>query len=572
MDSRVRTAEARAAAVLAMVAGFLLLLTGSASAHAELIETNPANGAHLDRPPPEVVLRFSESVNPVRGGFSLLDGGGRKLAQPTASTFDGDGARVRVPLPDSLGDGVYVLNWRVVSTDSHPIHGTFVFSAGAARAAPLAGAGAQAGADPVVGVAFWVFRLLGYLSLAVLIGGAFFVLACWPGGRGDARVHRLITAGWIAAVGSAVLALLLQGPNVAGSGPLTVFDPTLLLDTLGTSYGVLLLARVVLLTVSGYVLIRLIRSARPDALSAAYIAGFGGLALALAATWSGAGHPAAAGPLAVPALLLDATHLVAVSVWLGGLVVLAGLVLGRRTQVEADEAAGVVSAYSRAAAIAVVVLGVSGLLQAVREVVASGVGTEYFSLLVFKVAAFGLVVWVAAMSRAAVRARLAGRGSARRDRRDLLGRLRQSVRWEVAIAAVVLGLTAALVATPPGGQDLGPVAAAESAPAGPYLDALAVPGGDVQVWVDPARTGNNQIVVNVRDGQGINRDIPEVQAQLRLPANNIGPLEVALARTAAGQFVADRVLVPVAGTWQLSLRVRSSEFEETTVDTQIQMR
>jgi len=153
----------------------------------------------------------------------------------------------------------------------------------------------------------------------------------------------------------------------------------------------------------------------------------------------------------------------------------------------------------------------------------------------------------------------------------MLGRLRQSVRWEVVIAGVVLGLTAALVATPPGGHDHGPVAAADAG-TGPFLSALAVPGGDVQVWVDPARTGQNQIVLNVRDGRGINRDVPEVRAQLRLPANNIGPLPVTLSRTGAGQFTASNVVVPVAGAWQLSLQVRSSDFDETTVDTQIRMR
>jgi copper transport protein len=163
-----------------------------------------------------------------------------------------------------------------------------------------------------------------------------------------------------------------------------------------------------------------------------------------------------------------------------------------------------------------------------------------------------------------------GRGG-RRAQQDMLGRLRQSVRWEVVIAGVVLGLTAALVATPPGGHDHGPVAAADAG-TGPFLSALAVPGGDVQVWVDPARTGQNQIVLNVRDGRGINRDVPEVRAQLRLPANNIGPLPVTLSRTGAGQFTASNVVVPVAGAWQLSLQVRSSDFDETTVDTQIRMR
>jgi len=559
-------------AVAVLVAALLALLTTEASAHAELVDTNPANGAHLDRAPTEVVLRFTENVNVVRGGFTLLDGTGAAIPTPAAETFD-DGSRVRLPLPDSLGDGVFVLNWRVVSADSHPVHGAFVFSVGAAQAAPLADAGAQAGSDSLVGTVFWVVRLLGYLSLAVLVGGAFFVVVCWPAGRANPRVGRLLRLAWIGAVTAAVLALALQGPNAAGLSLAHLFDPGLLADTLATGYGVLLLVRVLLLGVTGYLVVRLVGSRK--SLSRGQLVLFGTLGLVLVTTWSGTGHQAAAEKLTWAALALDIAHLSAVSIWLGGLVVLAACALGRRSRTEEDEAAAAVTAYSRAAAIAVVVLGASGLMQALREIVVSGVGPAYFSLLAFKVGAFGLLIWLAALSRAAVRRRLLatperGRGG-RRAQQDMLGRLRQSVRWEVVIAGVVLGLTAALVATPPGGHDHGPVAAADAG-TGPFLSALAVPGGDVQVWVDPARTGQNQIVLNVRDGRGINRDVPEVRAQLRLPANNIGPLPVTLSRTGAGQFTASNVVVPVAGAWQLSLQVRSSDFDETTVDTQIRMR
>jgi copper transport protein len=555
-----------------VVVGLLLVLTPTAAAHAELLETNPANGAHLDKAPREVMLRFTEPVNPVRGGFTLLDGNGKTLAQPSAS---GSGARLTFPLADSLGDGVYVVNWRVVSEDSHPIHGTFVFSVGTARAAPLGDAGAQAGSDNSVGVAFWLFRLLGYASLAMLIGGSFFLVASWPSGRTDPRSRRIIRIAWLAAVGSAVGSLLLQGPYAAGTSLASAVDPGLIGDTIGTGYGIMLIARLVFLAVAAVVLTRLLAAENPVPRKQLVV--IATLGVALAATWSGTGHPAAAGSWVWVALPLDAAHLAAVSIWLGGLVILVASTLSKRSRAGEEEAAAAVSSYSRSAAIAVVVLGGTGLLQAIREIVASGVGTAYFSLLVFKIGAFGLLIWLAALSRSVVQRQLAApvagrKGASRKVRQDMIGRLRLSVRFEVGIAVVVLGLTAALVATPPGGRDQGPGAVA-AADTGPFRGSLSLPGsGDVQVWVDPARTGDNQIVLNVRDGRGINRDVPEVQAQLRLPANNIGPLPVTLARTGPGQFVADKVVVPVSGMWQLSLRVRSTDFDEATVDTQIQMK
>jgi copper transport protein len=572
MDIRVRTVCWRLSTIVAVVLGSLLLFTPQAMAHAELLESNPPNGAHLDRAPREAVLRFSESVSPVRGGFSVLDGNGATVAQPSATA---SGARVILPLPDSLGDGVYVVSWRVVSTDSHPIHGSFVFSVGTARAAPLGDPGAQSGSDSSVGGAFWLFRLLGYASLAMLIGGGFFLMVSWPAGRADHRARRLLTISWVSALASAAGSLLLQGPYAAGGSLADVADLTLVPDTLATGYGILLLARIALLGLTAVLLPRLL--AAEDPLLRKHVVTIGVLGVALAGTWSGTGHPAAAGGWVWAALPLDAAHLVAVSVWLGGLVILVACTLWRNSRAGEEEAAAAVTRYSRSAAIAVVVLGATGLLQAARELIASGLGTEYFSLLVFKIGAFGLLIWLATLSRAAVRRQLsvpAGRkGSTRRAQQDMIGRLRLSVRWEVGIAVVVLGLTAALVATPPGGHDHGPGVIA-SADAGPYLNAVTLPAGsgDVQVWVDPARTGNNQIVLNVRDGRGINRDVPEVSGQLRLPANNIGPLPVILAKTGRGQFVANEVVVPVPGMWQLSLRVRSTDFDEATVDTQIEMR
>jgi copper transport protein len=556
-------------AVVAMTVGLLLLPKTAAWAHAELLETSPPNGAHLDAAPRQVVLRFSESVLPVRSGFSLLDGSGETIAAPSARRVPGDATRISMPLPTSLGDGVYVVDWRVVSADSHPVHGAFVFSVGAAQAAPLADAGAQAGSDRLVGLAFWLFRLLSFAGLALLVGGAFFVVVCWRAGRSDRRVRRLIASAWVVSVVSAIAVFLLQGPNVAGTSLAGLVDPALAADTARTTFGILLLARIALLCLAGVLLARLKTVSRKKMVFMAV------LGYTLTLTWSGMGH-AAAGILSNLALFVDAAHLTAMSVWLGGLVVLASCTLGSGDRTRDDETEGAVTRFSRTAGAAVVVLGGTGLLQAWRELVEFGPGTEYFTLLIFKIAVFVLLLWLASLSRSFVRRRLSARVASRRSatraaRQHTLAGLRRSVAAEAGIAVIVLGLTAALVAVPPGGHDHGPNAAA--APAGPFLSSLALPdSGDVQVWIDPARTGENQIVLNVRDDRGINQNVPEVRAQLQLPKAGIAPLAVSLDKTAPGRFVADDVMVPVAGTWTLNLHVRTTEFDEYTVDTQISMR
>jgi copper transport protein len=544
----------RAIVVAILTAGWLVLAAAPASAHATLISTTPANGEHLATAPREVVFRFSERITPARDGFTVLDGQGRSVGPVAAVAGEQD--TLRMPLP-SLRDGAYSVTWRVVSADSHPVHGAFVFSVGAARAAPVVDASAQAGADPLVGMAFWLLRWLSYLSIALLVGSAFFVAYCWPAGREYGRVRLTRHIAWWTAVGSAVGSLLLQGANVAGTSLATAVDPALLGDTLGTTFGVLLVVRLGALAAMRFM---------PDRPVPVLAAG-----AVLAVTWSGAGHDGVGDGWGL-ALAADSLHLLAMSVWLGGLAVLAGFVLaGMRPEVST-----VASRFSRVATVSVGVLAASGVVMALRDVNLSAAldGSGYVRLLLFKLAAFGLLLCAAAASRSLVRGLVVGTRPTRSEaaaHRLVVSRLRWSVGGETAIAVVVLGLTAALVSTSPADTTLRPTTVA--AQTGPYLGSLGLSsGGDVQVWVDPAVAGDNQVAVNVRDDRGVNRDVPEVTVSLSLPSGGVGSVPVPLVRTSAGQYVAQQMTIPSAGLWRLDVTVRTTGFDETTVQADVRVR
>jgi copper transport protein len=508
--------------VLLVVTAWLVASAPPAAAHAELIVSIPANGAHLATAPTEVELRFSEPVNLVRDGFALLDQSGRPIDTPTATA---QSTQVRMPLPADLGDGVYSITWRVVSVDSHPVHGALVFSVGAARAAPLAGAATRTDADGAVATAFWLLRWIGFGAIALLIGGVFFLVVCW---RPDRRAAAVIRPAWVVAIVATAGTLLLQGVAAAGAPLSAVFDPALLADTMTTNFGILVSARLVVLAIAGTML------NRRNNVAAAVVA------VALAATWSATGH-AVAGTWPVLAVALDMVHVLAMSVWIGGLVLLCVCVLPRsRLQARKGERAQALARFSRVALVSVAVLLVSGGLLALRTAGMSGLlsGSSYASLIVFKAGGFGVLLWLAAMSRSAVR-------------RNAGVHIRRSATAEIAVGAAVLAVSAVLVATPPNvSTSPQPVAQAS----GPYLAALPTPTGDVQVWVSPALTGENQIVVNVRDEQGIDLDVPEVTGQLSLPANGIGPLPLPLAGTGPGQYIADPVTVPTPGTAAAAVR------------------
>ena len=515
------------------VACWLVLSAPQAVAHTELTGSTPADGERLATAPREVGLTFTEPVTSARDGIAVLDRAGRRV--PTGQAVE-ESTRIRVPVPDGLADGVYTVSWRVIALDSHPVHGAFVFSVGDAQAAPAAGEDTRTDAGGQVTAVSWLVRWTGFGSVALLIGGAFFRAVCW---RPDRRADVVLRAAWVVALAATAATLLLHGVNAAGAPLTSVFDPRLLADTIDSRYGVFILARLLLLVVVG------VLGRRADTYAAAVVG------IGLAATWSATGH-AVSGDWPVLAVALDLAHLLAMSVWLGGLALLCACVLWRRKEEPTDATARALARFSKVATVAITVLVVSGGLLALRTAGISSLvsGSSYASLVVFKVGGFGVLLWLAWLSRTAVRKQVAGV-------------VRRSAGAEVLVAVAVLGVTAVLVATPPA-ERVRPVPVA--ATTGPYLTAHAIPDGDVQVWVSPARVGDNQIVVNVRDPQGTNRDVPEVTARLGFAARGVGPLAVPLAGAGPGRYVADRVVVPMPGTWRLELRVRTSGFDVSTVD------
>ena len=119
--------EAARAAAFALALG-----AGEAWAHAALVETTPADGARLEAPPAEVVLRFNEPVTTM--AMRLLDASGAPAALRTAPTAQGN--EVRITVPSDLRAGQYLLSFRVTSLDSHPVGGSVAFSIGTETSAP----------------------------------------------------------------------------------------------------------------------------------------------------------------------------------------------------------------------------------------------------------------------------------------------------------------------------------------------------------------------------------------------------------------------------------------------------
>jgi len=124
-----------AIASLPAVPAILALSTAPASAHSELVSSNPADGATLTALPPAVVLTFAEPANPRFLKIAATGPDGQSIAAgaPVAA-----GTSVCQPLTAASASGRYTVAYRVVSQDGHPVQGSVSFTATMPAAAPTA--------------------------------------------------------------------------------------------------------------------------------------------------------------------------------------------------------------------------------------------------------------------------------------------------------------------------------------------------------------------------------------------------------------------------------------------------
>ncbi|MCU1603834.1 MAG: copC, partial [Modestobacter sp.] len=377
-----------------------------ASAHATVVTTTPADGARLDAAPAEVTVEFDEDVSLGAGYARVLGADGRRVDAGAPAVRD---RLLTVPLREGLPEGSYVVTWRVVSADSHPVSGAWSFVVGNGKLVAPTVAEDGTAASPGVAVALPAARWLGYLGLVLGVGVPVFLLLCWPAGWAVPLMRRLTGAGLAAVAVGGLLSLLLQGPYAAGAGLGSVADPQLLATTAGSAYGVTLLLRVLLAALLATVLLRPRRPRRPGRAPGRGVLVAGAvLAPALVLTVAGVGHPVAGG-LPVLAVAVTAVHVAAMSCWLGGLAALLGGTLAGEVPLTALRP--VLLRWSLLAAGLVTALVLSGVLQTVREVGSPSalVQTTYGWLLLGKVAVVVLVLVAAALSRDWVQTRLGGR-------------------------------------------------------------------------------------------------------------------------------------------------------------------
>ena len=538
-----RRALAGAAGLLLGLFGVLLAAT-PASAHAALVATDPGNGTIVPDAPNKVTLTFSESVQLISGKIQVLapDNSRADQGEPTVN-----GNTVTIPLRSGGGRGTYLVSFRVISADSHPVGGSITYSVGAASTPPSAAVN-DTKVDPVVRALIPVGKYLGYAGLVLLVGPALVLALLWPHRLSRRGPSRVIWSGMGLVTVSTLMAIWLQVPYTLGT---KLFDVRIgdLRDVLGSTFGAVMLVRLGVLCAAAFLLRPLLRG--PGSESKTDLALLGVLGVAALATWPLTGHPTAS-PVAGVSVVIDAIHLAAMSVWLGGLVMLVGFLL---RQANERELAAILPIWSRWAATAVSALILAGVVQALIEVSTLDglVNSTYGRLILVKVALAACVLGMAWYSRRIVKSRTAGekpRG------------LRRLVGVELAITAVVLGVTAALV-------QIAPPRTAEAASTGnnttsTVSQTLTSSTMAMQVDIFPATVGNNSIHLYAYTPDNKPLTVVEWTGTAALPAKGIEPISIPLLRITDFHAVGD-IALPQAGQWTFKFTARTSDVDEQTL-------
>lgn len=553
---------------------FVLLAASPASAHAVLDRTSPASGTVLQDAPTEVVLTFSEPVRAVADKIRVTGPDGKRADSGNASVRDKE---LRIPLQSGAAKGTYLVSYRVISADSHPIGGGFSYSVGEVSATPPSGSADQSvQTDPVVSTALGVARFVGYAGLILVIGPTLVLFALWPRRLPTTGPARVAMAG-VGLVAFATLAeLYLQIPYTSGSG-LFGATGTATRDVLATPFAAAHLVRLGVVA-SVTVLLRPVIAGKAGKVDQTLLVILGVIGLA---TWPISGHPSAS-PVPTLTVVADVAHLAGMAVWLGGLLMLFAYLL---RLADDRELGAILPVWSGWAMFAVTVLVLAGTAQALVEIGTVGAltGTTYGRLVLLKVGLLAVVIGIAAFSRRTVNRHFAFAEDAddpvegadgeeaqpvRENLEPAKQRLRRGVLAEVGIAAVVVAVAAALVQTTPART----ADANANPPAEPFSVTLITQLFRLEVDVAPTQKGVNTIhlFAFAADGSGP-QTVVEWKGSASLPAQGVEAVDIPLLAVTP-DHASGQILLPNAGTWQMRFTVRTDDTHQATVTASVPVR
>jgi copper transport protein len=456
--------------VVAVAAAGTLVLPAAAFAHAALLRTVPQASGTVNTPPKQIAMTFSEAVEPRFAIVSVTDAAAHQqtAGPPRRSPTNPD--TLLVPLKP-VKEGWYLVYWRVISVDGHPVRGAFTFAVGP-NEGPIpqfvVPSISETAATPKLLIARWVV----FLSVMTAIGLAVLRLAIARPviRRVSGSTLRGVTVAFAIASGIGLAAIPVYTLIATADFALrSMFDlgaivPLAHASAFGRGYLDLWIC-FALFVGAASMAIAIDRPERTQRSLAELLAAIGMILAASSVLLVPglAGHAAQTSPRGL-SILADWLHLVSGSLWIGGLV---GLLVLWRSLPAAARIAGLVVAvprFSNVAFVSVLVLIGSGVGASLLHIPTIGSlwQTSYGQALLVKIGLLVAAMLLASVNLLRNKSRLdkpeVGVGAARL--------LRQLVAGETVLVAVAVFAAAVLSSLAPPSKALASVGGA-SAHVGP---------------------------------------------------------------------------------------------------------
>jgi copper transport protein len=544
--------------VLIAAVGAALALPSAAWAHAALLRTVPVASKILNAPPATVQLEYTEPIEPRFAIVSVTDAAGHLVTNGTPQRSPQNPDVILVPLK-RVPEGWYLVYWRVISVDGHPVRGAFTFAVG-----PNAGPAPQfvipsiseTAATPKLVIARWIV----FLSVMAAIG--LFILRMLI-------ARPLVQLRWVSFAFFAAAAVALAATPVyvviatAEFALRSVFDlgaliPLMRDSAFGRGYLDLDLC-LALFVAAAAIAIWLDRPERPRRSLGAILALTGSLLAAGAAliTISASGHAGQASPrgLAIP---VDWLHFAAGSIWIGGLIGLLVLAASRRAAERVAALVVSVPRFSNVAFVSVMALIGSGIGNSLFHLptLASLWQTSYGKMVSLKIIILAAAMLVASVNMLRNKARL---GAA--DRRPDLAPgaaslLRRLVSVEVVLVAGAIFCAALLTSLAPPSKALAEVgkAKAKLGP-GPGTRVVNENGYRLEFRIAPNRAAvpNDFSLRITKDGKPVAG--ATVTTEFAMLDMEMGTQGYKLTETSPGVYSRSAPALVMVGHWGLSFQV-----------------
>ncbi|MFP3410097.1 copper resistance CopC/CopD family protein [Bacillus sp. SIMBA_074] len=534
----------RLGAWLLIACVFIILIPKSASAHAYVVKSNPAENETLKKAPSVVKIEFDEDIQV--SSFNTLfvrDTSGKRVDLKDAHIDKKNKKILEAGLKENLKNGLYSIQWKAISADGHPIQGVIPFRIGLAEAGTDDIKVEEMGYVPQIDMI--MERGILYTSFSLFIGVLLFNLILYKGSvsQVQSRSKKII---WISLFGifiSLLFNLPLQAKINADVSWLEAFDPLLLKETLQLSvFGYVWITQMALISTLMIVTYFAVKSERVSSFKVWSIPIVLFIGLLVMKAFNSHAYGLKFKEIAV---VMDFLHLFAASLWMGGL---SSIVLLLRK--EADKWTmywDAIKRFSPWATGAVIVILLTGLFNSTFFIptIHSLFDTKYGLALLAKILLFvcmgilGIIHYVKGRMRAQQR-------------------LGATVKVEFIIGIIVFVIVAFMtnVQTPP------------MPPTGPFTESKQLDNGyELTLHVSPNKVGQNTFHITLKDenGQPVT-DMEQIVLTTQSLDMNMGKGSFKVSAVSPGEYEAEGMYINMTGNWDIQVHGLTKSLDSFDTD------